>query len=129
MHSNAFPGHAGARKLCFAAAIVLGVVAAASASARAQVPEDTTSGSINLEARAGLVGGGPAHTTVPNSSASPFEFSARGGFASDYIYRGTTLSAHRPAVGAAFEATAFGFLYTNASVASVKLPSQPSSEV
>jgi Bacterial protein of unknown function (Gcw_chp) len=54
-------------------------------------------------------------------SASQFEFGVRAGFATDYIYRGTTLSDHKPAVGAAFEA-AFAQLYAGVSVASVKLP-------
>src|SRR5262249_23158513 len=59
---------------------------------------------------------------------SPVEFSFRAGFASDYIYRGTTLSAHQPAVGAAFEAT-FGMFYGSGAVASVRLPSKPVAEI
>jgi hypothetical protein len=46
-----------------------------------------------------------------------------------YIYRGTTLSDHRPAAGAAVEATAFGLLYAGSTIASVKLPSQPAAEI
>jgi hypothetical protein len=52
----------------------------------------------------------------------------RGGFATDYIYRGTTLLDHTPAVGAAIEA-AFAQLYAGVGVASVKLPTQPSTEI
>ena len=44
------------------------------------------------------------------------------------MYRGTTLSDHQPAVGVAMEAT-FAQFYTGLSVASVKLPTQPSAEV
>jgi len=61
-------------------------------------------------------------------SADQFSFEARAGFATDYIYRGTTLSDHKPAVGAAFEA-AFSMFYAGVAVASVKLPTQPSAEI
>jgi uncharacterized protein (TIGR02001 family) len=44
------------------------------------------------------------------------------------MYRGTTLSDHKPAVGAAFEA-AFSMFYAGVAVASVKLPTQPSAEI
>ncbi len=63
----------------------------------------------------------------PTSSANEIEFSARAGVASDYIYRGTTLSDHGPAAGAAFE-TRWGPLYAGTSVATVKLPTQPAAE-
>lgn len=59
--------------------------------------------------------------------ANEFEFSARAGVASDYIYRGTTLSDHGPAAGAAFE-TRYGALYAGTTVATVKLPTLPSAE-
>src|SRR3974390_510800 len=66
---------------------------------------------------------------VPSGrEANQLELSFRGGFATDYIYRGTTLSDHKPAVGAAVEA-AFGQLYAGAAVASVKLPTQPAAEI
>ena len=60
--------------------------------------------------------------------ADQFSFEARAGFATDYMYRGTTLSDHKPAVGAAFEA-AFSMFYAGVAVASVKLPTQPSAEI
>ncbi len=44
------------------------------------------------------------------------------------MYRGTTLSDHKPAVGAAIEAT-FAQFYAGVSVASVKLPTQPAAEI
>lgn len=56
------------------------------------------------------------------------EVSAQGGFATDYIYRGTTLSDHKPVVGASVDA-AFNRFYAGATVASVKLPSQPAAEI
>ena len=60
--------------------------------------------------------------------ADQFSFEARSGFATDYMYRGTTLSDHKPAVGAAFEG-AFSVFYAGVAVASVKLPTQPSAEI
>jgi uncharacterized protein (TIGR02001 family) len=61
------------------------------------------------------------------TSANELEFSARVGAASDYIYRGTTLSDHGPAAGAALEAR-FGAVYAGTTVATVKLPTQPLAE-
>ena len=61
------------------------------------------------------------------TSANELELSARAGFASDYIYRGTTLSDRGPAAGAAFEAR-FGQFYAGTTVATVKLPTQPAAE-
>src|SRR5262249_57138598 len=55
------------------------------------------------------------------------EFSARVGAVTDYIYRGTTLSDHRPAYGAAVEATLAQF-YAGATVATVRLPTRPIAE-
>jgi len=60
--------------------------------------------------------------------ANQLEFSFRGGVATDYIYRGTTLSDHKPAAGGAIEAT-FGALYAGVAIASVKLPTQPAAEI
>lgn len=65
---------------------------------------------------------------MQGSPGSPVEFSFRAGVASDYIYRGVTLSAHGPAAGAAAE-VALGMFYAAASVATVKLPSQPAFEM
>ena len=56
------------------------------------------------------------------------EFSFRGGVATDYIYRGTTLSDRKPAAGGAIEAT-FGALYAAIAMASVRLPTQPLAEI
>ena len=73
--------------------------------ARAQTSDESSAGSINLGARAGLAADAPVRIAPRHEEAvSPFEFSARAGFASDYIYRGVTLSDHKPAVGADLEA-------------------------
>ena len=72
--------------------------------------------------------GWSAADTNRESSTTELEFSARAGAASDYIYRGTTLSDHGPAVGAAFEAR-FGALYAGTTAATVKLPTQPAAEL
>src|SRR5262249_17769919 len=60
--------------------------------------------------------------------ANELEFNVRAGLASDYIYRGTTLSDHGPAAGAAVEA-GFGPLYAGATVATVRLPTEPAAEL
>ena len=90
--------------------------------ARAETPEVSPGGAIGLGNR-----GWSAPATNRATSANELEFSARAGFASDYIYRGTTLSDHGPAAGAALEAS-FGALYAGTTVATVKLPTQPVAE-
>ena len=90
--------------------------------ARAETPEVSAGGAIGLGNR-----GWSASETSRATSANELEFSARAGFASDYIYRGTTLSDHGPAAGAAFEAR-FGPVYAGTTVATVKLPTQPVAE-
>jgi uncharacterized protein (TIGR02001 family) len=90
--------------------------------ARAEPPEVSQGGAIGLGNR-----GWSAAETNHATSVNELEFSARAGFASDYIYRGTTLSDHGPAAGAAFEAK-FGSLYAGTTVATVKLPTEPVAE-
>ena len=71
----------------------------------------------------------PALLPKPRSrQTDSVQFNASAGFASDYIYRGVTLSDHKPAIGASLEAT-LGPLYAGTTFASVKLPSQPSGEI
>jgi uncharacterized protein (TIGR02001 family) len=91
-------------------------------SARAETPEVSPGGAIGLGNR----GWSAAETNGATSVTEP-EFSARAGVASDYIYRGTTLSDHGPAAGAAFEER-FGSLYAGTTVATVKLPTEPVAE-
>jgi uncharacterized protein (TIGR02001 family) len=96
---------------------------------RAQTHDEAAAGSANLGARSGLaaealVGTAPRQDGV----SSHFEFSARAGCASDYIYRGVTLSDRKPAVGAGLEA-ALALLYAGATVTSVALPSRPAAEI
>jgi len=93
-----------------------------SGSARAETPEGNPGGAIGLGAR-----GWSAAATNQATPLEQLDFSARAGFASDYIYRGTTLSDHGPAAGAAVEAR-FGALYAGTTVATVKLPTQPAAE-
>ena len=90
--------------------------------ARAETPEVSPGGAIGLGNR-----GWSATASNRATSVNELEFSARAGFASDYIYRGTTLSDHGPAAGAAVEAS-FGALYAGTTVATVKLPTQPVAE-
>ena len=113
----------------YVALTVLWLVLARSGAADAQTAADNAADSINLGARGGIALGAPVHSPPAQGLAdSPLEFSFRAGLATDYIYRGTTLSAHQPAVGAAFEAT-LGMLYAGGTAASVKLPSQPAGEI
>jgi uncharacterized protein (TIGR02001 family) len=89
--------------------------------ARAQTLEVNPGGTIGLGNRSWS-----GAETNRATSANELEFSARAGFATDYIYRGTTLS-HGPAAGGALEAR-FGLLYAGTTVATVKLPTQPLAE-
>ncbi|HEV2156814.1 TorF family putative porin [Bradyrhizobium sp.] len=91
--------------------------------ALAQTSPPSSGGAIGLGNR-----GWSAADTNRESSTTELEFSARAGAASDYIYRGTTLSDHGPAVGAAFEAR-FGALYAGTTAATVRLPTQPAAEL
>jgi uncharacterized protein (TIGR02001 family) len=109
-----------------AAAAALWIVACCG-SAHGQTGGANAIGSTDLGVR-----GGPAAGTRPaakqDGAAGTFEFSASAGFASDYIYRGTTISDHKPVVGAAFEA-AFDRFYAGGTMASVKLPTHPAAEI
>ena len=120
-----------AKRIFFAAAIAASVMLLSALTggnlALAQTPADNSPEvAINLGGR----GWSAPNTSVDEKKrpADQFEFEARGGFATDYMYRGTTLSDHKPAVGAAFEA-AFSSFYAGVAVASVKLPTQPSAEI
>src|SRR5262245_9392751 len=104
------------------AAAVLSLVAIAGAPAFGQNSADYSGRAINLGSRGWSAPEGSQRET------NQLELSARAGFATDYIYRGTTLSDHKFAVGAAFEAT-YSRFYAGVSVASVKLPTQPAAEV
>lgn len=104
-------------------AALIGLWLAPVSSGLAQSEPPPSGGAIGLGNR-----GWSASDTSRTSSATELEFSARAGVASDYIYRGTTLSDHGPAAGAAFE-TRFGQLYAGSTVATVKLPTQPTAEL
>jgi len=110
------------RGIPMAALAALSLAPIAGGPTHAQTPEVSPGGAIALGNR-GWSASDPNRAT----SANELEFSARAGAASDYIYRGTTLSGHGPAVGAALEAR-FGALYAGTTVASVNLPTQPLAE-
>jgi uncharacterized protein (TIGR02001 family) len=90
--------------------------------ALAQANSSSPAGAIGLGNR-----GWSAADPNRETSTNALEFSARAGVASDYIYRGTTLSDHGPSAGASFEAR-FGQLYAGTTVATVKLPTEPAAE-
>jgi uncharacterized protein (TIGR02001 family) len=115
----------GLRALAIAALVELPIVSMIGNCAYAQTPEVD---SINLGARAGLTPAAPVIAPGQDRPAGPVEFSAGAAFASDYIYRGVTLSDRKPAIGAALEAM-LGPLYAGTTFTSVKLPSEPAGEI
>jgi len=89
--------------------------------AHAQTTGDQT-GSIALGARGGFSADSPTLRTQPQDRPeNAFGYTMGAGMASDYIYRGVTLSDHQPAVGAVFEAR-YGNFYGGSTITSVKLP-------
>ena len=109
-----------------AVATTIWLISAANDPARGQVPAEISGGTINLGGRGWSAAEG--RLVSPDQTTNQFEFDVRAGLASDYIYRGTTLSDHKPAVGAAIEA-AFGQFYGGVTAASVELPTQPAAEI
>jgi uncharacterized protein (TIGR02001 family) len=105
---------------------VTGSLLAAGGSARGQSTNNNSGGAISLGGH--NMSSFEAAPPASEHKTNQLEFSFRGGFATDYMYRGTTLSDHKPAVGAAAEAT-YGMFYTGLAIASVKLPTQPAAEV
>src|SRR6478672_611627 len=102
--------------------------ASASGLAHAQTSSEQP-GSIALGAKGGFSAG--SRTLQAPSADRPenaFGYTVAAGMASDYIYRGVTLSSHQPAVGAAFEAR-FGNFYGGSTITSVKLPTVPAAEL
>ncbi|HET9535038.1 MAG TPA: TorF family putative porin [Mesorhizobium sp.] len=93
-----------------------------------QVIQEPRPGAINLGGRGWSAPETTRSAPPEKHEAHRLEFSARAGVASDYIYRGTTLSDRKPAVGAGIEAT-YAWLYAGMTLASVKLPTQPSGEI
>ena len=112
----------GSRVLAMVMGAILSFALIPSGPAWGQASMDNSGGTINLGGR------GWSAPDVSERSTNQFEFEVRGGFATDYIYRGTTLSDHKPAVGAAAEAT-FAQFYAGVAIASVKLPTQPAAEI
>jgi len=110
------------------------LASAPSSSARAEARDSNATSTIDLGARGGLGGlatEAPRGTASPPSKDredSPFEFSFKAGLASDYIYRGVTLSDRKPAVGTVLEA-AYSIFYAGATVTSVELPTRPAAEI
>jgi len=109
-----------------AAVCCLHLAASAQAQTLPPVQPAAPSKAIGLGDR----GFAPSETTSQETKGESegLKFSAKAGVASDYVYRGTTLSDHKPAAGAAVEAT-FSHLYAWMTAASVKLPTQPDLEI
>lgn len=93
----------------------------------AQASPDQAGSSISLGARGGISADRTQSAVLESTKGEGVAYTFAAGMASDYIYRGVTLSAHQPAVGAAFEAR-FGSFYAGSTITSVKLPSDPAVE-
>lgn len=116
----------GRTSMIASAAIAMMLAANDSVLAQQEQPSaDKPRRNILLGSRGGPVGDAQRATAADESG---FEFSAAAAIATDYIYRGVTLSDRKPAAGASFEA-AFDKLYASITMASVKLPTDPSSEI
>src|SRR5258706_816594 len=101
---------------------------ALSSVAHAQTAGEQT-GSISLGPRGGFSADSPTLRTQPKDrQENAFGYPMGAGTASDYIYRGVTLSDHQPAVGAVFEAR-YGNFYGGSTITSVKLPTDPAAEL
>src|SRR5262245_8237999 len=105
----------------------LALVTAFCGSAWAEPADSQPVSPISLGMRPGVAPGTEA-ATPDKRPADSLEWNARAGFTTDYIYRGVTLSDHKPAIGAGLEAT-LGPLYAGTTFASVNLPSQPAGEI
>lgn len=111
------------------AAAAISVLLFAPATGYAQTRDDTAGGSISLGSRRGITQGAQARTAPSqDGKENPLEFNFGAGVATDYIYRGTTLSARQPVFGAAAEVALHQF-YAGIAVTRVKLPSEPVAEV
>lgn len=107
-----------------AAAFVCCTSLAALAQTLPQIPQTTKSQAIDLGGR------GLAAPEAPSAKeeSEGLKFSAKAGVASNYVYRGVTLSDRNPAVGAALEA-AWSHFYAWTTAASVRLPTRPDAEL
>ena len=103
---------------------VLSLAIISGGPARGQESASNAGSAINLGSR----GLSPSPEGRPEQAENKLEYEVRAGFVTDYIYRGTTQTDHKPAVGAAVELT-FGQLYAGVTMMSVKLPTQPSAEI
>jgi uncharacterized protein (TIGR02001 family) len=107
-----------------AAAVVSCSSPAVLAQTLPQVSHAARSQAIDLGGR-GLATPEPAS---PKEEHDGLKFSAKAGFASDYVYRGVTLSDRNPAAGAALEAT-WSHFYAWTTAATVRLPTRPDAEL
>lgn len=124
-----------ARAAVIAAPVLLLLASATAEPVHAETAQQSTkddaASTIDLGARGAPGSAGPAGAAAPSSNLAigPVQFSPRAGFATEYLSRGTTQSAHQPAAGAVIEATLADKLYASAGVTSVRLPGNATAEV
>src|SRR5689334_10336173 len=92
---------------CISVIVALWLLSASNGASCAQANPADAGGSIDLGTGRGAIApkGSSRPVATDGRAENPIEFSFRAGLASDYIYRGVTLSAHEPAAGAAVELT------------------------
>jgi hypothetical protein len=91
-------GRVSRRIVALAAVVALSSTPVIGDSACAQTSGDNVAASINLGASAGFAAEAAARAAPrQDGTTSPFDFTARAGFASDCIYRSVTLSDRKPA--------------------------------
>jgi uncharacterized protein (TIGR02001 family) len=99
----------------------------ASDTVHAQAHDNNATQTIDIIDRGSFAQQAPA--PQQKQQDKPVEFGLRAGFATEYVSRGVTESAHRPAVGAVVEAVAFEHLYAIAGATSVVLPNNAAAEI
>lgn len=113
------------KALGFAGIVLLG---ACIAGHNAHAQASATDSPISFGSRGWSGADVAARAPAKEQDAETLHFSIKAGTATDYVYRGTTLSDRKPAVGAVFEAT-YSQFYTWVSAASVRLPTKPDAEL
>jgi uncharacterized protein (TIGR02001 family) len=98
-------------------------------AASAETADNNATQAIDVVDRGGIGQQTLPSTTLQKGRNESVEFGMRAGFATEYVSRGVTESAHQPAIGAIAEAVAFEHFYASAGVTSVRLPNNAVAEI